>query len=115
MNLHQKDRNQQGGGGRGHMSDHGLGEHWSEAGTLRTDSRDEETEGGPDRGSGLSGSSPSSPVNEPGWDTCQLHPASSGAPSLDLSGADGPWGWAVVPGGQPSGSDSSAGCFPASE
>lgn len=97
------------------MSDHGFNEHWPEAGTLGTNSRDEETEGGPDRGSGLSGSSRNSPVNEPGQDMCQLPPASRGAPSPDLSGADGPWGWAVVPGGQPSGSDSSAGCFPASE
>lgn len=97
------------------MSDHRFNEHWPKAGTLGTNSRDEKTEGGPDRGSGLSGSSLNNPVNEPGQDTHQLHPAPRGAPSPDLFGADGLWGWAVVPGGQPSGSDSSAGCFPASE
>lgn len=44
----------------------------------------------------------------------RLHPASNGASSL-ISPGQMVQGWAIVPGCQPSGSDSSAGCFPASD
>lgn len=67
----------------------GITWHIVGSGSLGTDFRDEPEEG-PDRGSGVSGSSPNSPVHEPGQDPCQASPSFQWGLFPDLSGADGP-------------------------
>lgn len=74
------------------MSDHGFNEQWPRAGTLSTNKpgfRDQEIEGGLDRGSDLPERSHNSPMNEPGhW------PASPHGTLPWNSAADDPWGQA---------------------